>query len=194
MSQENVGIVREQFEATNRRDFARPMADWADDIEVVETREGDIRSGTYVGREAVGEFFGAWFRAFRAVHFELLEIRDGGDSVAVAARHRAQGKHSGIVMDQRVTTTASRVLDSRLSGTLTSSPAPHVAAEDRQANVAHPHRRDHRPVHGGGAGGEPARANQAARLVVSRPLRPDAVVRAERGLSRGSARRAEPRG
>jgi hypothetical protein len=67
-----------QFEATNRRDFARPMVDWADDIEVVETREGDIRSGTYAGREAVGEFFGAWFRAFRAVHFELLESETMG--------------------------------------------------------------------------------------------------------------------
>ena len=78
MSQQNIEIVREQFEATNRRDFARPMVDWADDIEVVETREGDIRSGTYAGREAVGEFLGAWFRAFRAVHFELLEIRDDG--------------------------------------------------------------------------------------------------------------------
>ena len=66
MSQENVAVVREQFEATNRREFARPMADWADDIEVVETREGDIRSGTYAGREAVGEFFGAWFRAIQA--------------------------------------------------------------------------------------------------------------------------------
>jgi len=96
MSQENVAVVREQFEAPNRRDFARPMADWADDIEVVETIEGNIRSGTYAGREAVGEFFGAWFRAFRSVHFELLEIRDGGDSVAVAARHRPQGKYSGI--------------------------------------------------------------------------------------------------
>jgi hypothetical protein len=62
MSQENLEIVREQFEATDRREFARPMADWADDIEVVETREGDIRSGTYAGREVVGEFFGAWFQ------------------------------------------------------------------------------------------------------------------------------------
>src|SRR5215207_2636265 len=97
MSQENVEIVREQFEATNRRDFARPMADWAEDIEVVyRINEGDIRSGTYSGREAVGEFFGSWFREFRRVQFELLEIRDGGDSVAVAARHRAQGKHTGI--------------------------------------------------------------------------------------------------
>jgi hypothetical protein len=35
MSQENVEIVREQFEATNRREFAVPMASWADDIELI---------------------------------------------------------------------------------------------------------------------------------------------------------------
>src|SRR5215207_532955 len=97
MSQENVGIVREQFEATNRRDFATPMAQWAEDIQVVyRTREGHIRSGTYSGREAVGEFFGSWFREFRRVRFELLEVRDAGESVAVAARHQAHGKQSGI--------------------------------------------------------------------------------------------------
>jgi ketosteroid isomerase-like protein len=94
MSQENVDIVREQFEATNRRDFARPMADWADEIEVI-ARE-DIRSGTYSGREAAGEYFGSWFRTFQAVHFDLRQIRAKGDAVAVSAHHRARGRHSGI--------------------------------------------------------------------------------------------------
>jgi ketosteroid isomerase-like protein len=95
MSQENVEIVREQFEATNRRDFARPMADWADDVEVVAV-EG-TNAGTYSGREAAGELFGDWFRAFGGgVHFDVWEIRDAGDAVAVAAHHRARGGHSGI--------------------------------------------------------------------------------------------------
>jgi ketosteroid isomerase-like protein len=97
MSRANVDIVREQFEGPNRRDFATPMSCWAEDVEVVYgIREADIRSGTYSGHEAVGEFFGSWFREFRSVHFELLEIREAGDSVAVAARHRAVGKRSGI--------------------------------------------------------------------------------------------------
>ena len=95
MSQENVELVREQFEATNRRDFARPMADWADDVELV-ALEGTI-AGTYRGREAVGGFFGDWFSAFGGgVHFDVQKIRDAGDAVAVAAHHRARGRHSGI--------------------------------------------------------------------------------------------------
>jgi ketosteroid isomerase-like protein len=90
-----VEVVREQFEATNRRDFARPMADWADDVEVVGF-EG-TNAGTYSGREAVGDFFGDWFRAFGGgVHFDVQKIRDAGDAVAVAAHHRARGRHSGI--------------------------------------------------------------------------------------------------
>jgi ketosteroid isomerase-like protein len=96
MSQQNLKIVREQFEATNRRDFARPMADWADDVELVALDSG-TNAGTYTGREAVGDFFGDWFRAFGGgVHFDVQKIRDAGDAVAVAAHHRGRGRHSGI--------------------------------------------------------------------------------------------------
>jgi ketosteroid isomerase-like protein len=95
MSQENVEIVRGQFEATNRRDFARPMEDWADDIEV-EPGPGSLIPAAS-GREAVGEFFGDWFRAFGGgVHFEVTEIRAVGDTVILEARHHAKGRSSGI--------------------------------------------------------------------------------------------------
>jgi ketosteroid isomerase-like protein len=95
MSQENVEIVREQFEATNRRDFARPMEDWADDIEVVPA-PGSLTSAAS-GREAVGEFFGDWFRAFGGgVHFEVTKIRGAGDTVVLEARHHARGRSSGV--------------------------------------------------------------------------------------------------
>ncbi len=96
MSRENVEIVREQFEAPNRRDFARPMAEWAEDIQVMSAREGDINAGTYSGREAVGEFFGGWFRAFEDIHFDVVDTRAAANSVAVAARHRAKGRQSGV--------------------------------------------------------------------------------------------------
>lgn len=104
MSQENVEMVREQFEATNRGDFAAPMADWDDDIEVtyggdagIASAAGlDLRAGTYSGRAAVGEFFGEWFRMFRPVHFDLLQVVGGDDAVAVAARHTAHGRGSGV--------------------------------------------------------------------------------------------------
>jgi ketosteroid isomerase-like protein len=94
MSQQNVEIVREQFAATNRKDFARPMADWADDVELTVV-EG-MNAGTYAGRDAVGEFFGDWFRAFGAgIHFDVQELVDARDCVAVRVHHRARGRHSG---------------------------------------------------------------------------------------------------
>jgi ketosteroid isomerase-like protein len=95
MSQENVEIVREQFEATNRRDFARPMKDWADDIEVVPLPRSFINAAS--GREGVGEFFGDWFRAFGGgVHFEVTKIRAAGDTVILQARQHARGRSSGV--------------------------------------------------------------------------------------------------
>jgi ketosteroid isomerase-like protein len=100
MSEENVEMVREQFGATNRRDFARPMEDWANDIEVIPLK-GTL--GEYAsGREAVGEFFGDWFRAFGGgVHFEVEKIEAAGDAVAVEALHRGKGKQSGIEVTSR---------------------------------------------------------------------------------------------
>src|SRR6266576_6518774 len=98
MSQENVEIVREQFEATNRGEFGRPMADWDDEIELV--AEG-LSAGTYRGRNTVGDWFGDWFRMFGGgVRFDLREIRDAGDAVAVAADHRARGSRSGIELTE----------------------------------------------------------------------------------------------
>lgn len=99
MSHENVEIVREQFEATNRGEFARPMADWADDIELV--AEDGLNAGTYIGRDTVGDWFGDWFRMFGGgVHFDLLKMRGTGDAVAVAADHRVRGSRSGIELTQ----------------------------------------------------------------------------------------------
>ena len=98
MSQQNMDIVREQFEATNRRDFARPMEDWADDVELVVIEGPQL--GTHSGRKLVGDFFGDWFRSFGGgVHFEVLDMRASGDAVAVAVRHTARGRYSGLELE-----------------------------------------------------------------------------------------------
>jgi ketosteroid isomerase-like protein len=112
VSRGNTEVVREQFEATNRSDFAAPMADWDGDIELV-VEPGAVgghggpstlalTAGRYAGREAVGEYFGDWFRTFRPVHFELVKMRAAGDAVAVAAFHRARGRQSGIELSDHV--------------------------------------------------------------------------------------------
>jgi ketosteroid isomerase-like protein len=98
-----VGVVREQFAATNERDFERAMSLYADDVVLV-VEEGFLNTGTFEGRRAVGEWFGDWFRAFGTDYrFEIRDARDlGGGLVFLAASYGAHGRASGAeVHDQR---------------------------------------------------------------------------------------------
>ena len=102
MSTENVRIVRDLFEATNRRDFPAVMARYAPDIELL-VGSGYPTAGTYRGSDAVGRFFADWLRTFDAgFHFELTEVAEGHDAIAVVARHRATGARSGITLDAKM--------------------------------------------------------------------------------------------
>jgi ketosteroid isomerase-like protein len=96
MSQENTEVVRAYFETVNDGDFARAMHYYADDVELVATDEVFLEAGTFTGRDAVGLWFGNWFRAFqRGYRFDLDEIREVGEAVFVLAHHRGRGKTSG---------------------------------------------------------------------------------------------------
>jgi ketosteroid isomerase-like protein len=96
MSQENVEIVREYFETVNDGDFARAMRYYADDVELVAPDEVFLEAGTFTGKDAVGLWFGNWFRAFqRGYRFDLDEIREVGEAVFVLAHHQGRGKSSG---------------------------------------------------------------------------------------------------
>jgi uncharacterized protein len=96
MSQKNVEVVRDQFEATNKGDFARAMTHYADDVSLV-VHGGFLEVGAFEGREEVGRWFGDWFRSFkRGYHFDLEETTDLGDAVLVVASHGGQGRASGV--------------------------------------------------------------------------------------------------
>ena len=99
MPQEDIDVVRDQFAATNERDFERVMAYYAEDVVmVVPRREGLQNPGTYEGKEAVGEWFGDWFRAFAADYrFEVTEAEDLGNGVVyLFAEHHGRGRLSGV--------------------------------------------------------------------------------------------------
>jgi ketosteroid isomerase-like protein len=64
MSQENVEVIRDQYAATNQRDFERVMSHYDEDVELV-FNVPDIRAGTFTGREATGRWFGDWLPQFR---------------------------------------------------------------------------------------------------------------------------------
>jgi ketosteroid isomerase-like protein len=96
MSRENVDVVLDQFAATNERDFPRAMSHYAEDVELVVHPDAFLQRGTFTGRDAVGEWFGDWFRTFEpGYHFEIEEARDLGDVVFLNASHRGHGRTSG---------------------------------------------------------------------------------------------------
>jgi ketosteroid isomerase-like protein len=97
MSQENIGVVRDQYAATNERDFARAMAHYDADVELV-VSPGYIDPGEYKGRDAVGAWFGDWFTSFdRDARFDVNEMTELDDStVLLVADHHARGRSSGV--------------------------------------------------------------------------------------------------
>jgi ketosteroid isomerase-like protein len=96
VSEADIAVIREQFEAVNRRDFARAMELYADDVVLV-VQSGFLNAGTFEGKEAVGEWFGDWFRAFASDYrFEVDQAQDlGAGLVYLHARYSGSGRTSG---------------------------------------------------------------------------------------------------
>ena len=98
MSDEATEVVLEQFAAVNERDFQRAMDLYADDVVLlVPASEAVTNPGVYEGKEAVGEWFGDWFRTFAADYrFEIREARKlDGDLIFLLATHWGRGRLSG---------------------------------------------------------------------------------------------------
>jgi ketosteroid isomerase-like protein len=98
VSEADIEVIRDQYAATNRRDFPRVMDMYADDVILrVPQVEGVPNPGTYEGKEAVGEWFGDWFRTFEPGYsFEIQEIRELEEGlVFMFATHGGRGRMSG---------------------------------------------------------------------------------------------------
>jgi ketosteroid isomerase-like protein len=93
-------VVRDQFVATNERDFARAMSIYAADVVLVVGEGWGITAGRFEGKTAVGEWFGDWFRQFADdYHFEIIEARElGGGVVFLDAKHGGSGRASGVAI------------------------------------------------------------------------------------------------
>jgi ketosteroid isomerase-like protein len=103
VSQDPADVIRSQFAATNARDFQRAMDLYADDVVLI-VEEGFLNTGVFEGKEAVGEWFGDWFRAFgQDYHFDVEELRDlGGGVCYLFASYGGSGRTSGAeVTDSR---------------------------------------------------------------------------------------------
>lgn len=102
MTAHPVEVIRDQYAATNERDFERAMTFYADDVVLV-VEEGFLNTGTFEGKEAVGEWFGDWFRAFgsdyRFTIGEIRELRPG--LVFLIATYGGTGRASGAEVSDR---------------------------------------------------------------------------------------------
>lgn len=94
---QNVEIVVNQFEAVNSRDFAAAMDAYAEDVVlIVHDQLGEMVGRAATGKQAVGDWFGDWFRQFAPDYrFEIEQARGAGDRVFLVASHRGHGRASG---------------------------------------------------------------------------------------------------
>jgi ketosteroid isomerase-like protein len=92
----DVEVVREQFEATNGRDFPRAMDLYTEDVVLVVDSDAFLNWGTFEGREAVGRWFADWLTTYEhGYHFDIEEARDLGGVVLLVASHHGRGRISG---------------------------------------------------------------------------------------------------
>jgi ketosteroid isomerase-like protein len=89
-------VVRDQYAATNERDFTRAMAHYDVDVELV-VPPGFLEPGEFKGRDAVGSWFGGWFSSFdRDGRFDVKEMTElDGGAVLLVADYHARGRVSG---------------------------------------------------------------------------------------------------
>ena len=100
MSDADVQVVRDQFQAVNDTDWGRAMDLYADDAVLVVHPSFSFETGTFEGKQAVGEWFGQWFRMFEpGFHFDIDEAREIGDAVFIHAGLSGVGRSSGVPVE-----------------------------------------------------------------------------------------------
>src|SRR5205809_5279449 len=100
--QENLRIVREHFENTNARRFEAAMQTYDPSVVLVVSEDVAVDPGVYRGADAVGEWFGSWFRTFAPNYrLDVAELIPAGDAVVAAVDHRAVGRRSGVEVTTR---------------------------------------------------------------------------------------------
>ena len=96
MSQENVEIVREAWDAYSRGDYDR-VGEFHDPHIVVVTLE----DGVVYGNDAVLANYKRWNEAWEGADTTLEEVIGRGDRVFLMVRFQGRGRASGIEIDNR---------------------------------------------------------------------------------------------
>ena len=103
MSEENLEVVRQVYEAATRRDTATSLTLYDPEVELdasalgVEGRGGD----TFRGHEGLRSLFGEWHESWGEIEYDYEELIDAGDQVISVATRHARGRASGVEVEQR---------------------------------------------------------------------------------------------
>ena len=102
MSEENLEIVREVYEAAARRDTATIFTLYDPEVELdasalgVDGRGGDI----FRGHEGLRSLFGEWHESWGEIEYDYEELIDAGDRVISVVTRHARGRASGVEVEQ----------------------------------------------------------------------------------------------
>ena len=95
MSQQNVDLVLESYDAFNRRDLDAYLALIDPEVELT-PRIMELEGGSYYrGHDGVREWWRTLFAVFPDFSSEIVEVRDLGDSLIIAVRVRGHGVEGG---------------------------------------------------------------------------------------------------
>jgi ketosteroid isomerase-like protein len=101
MSQENVEVVRQMFDAWNRGDFD---AAWAlcDSQFVIDRSRSIMDSRIYSGTKEVEQFWSDWRNAWAATRWEIDDYVDAGEDVVILGRFYGRGAESGAAVEANI--------------------------------------------------------------------------------------------
>jgi ketosteroid isomerase-like protein len=94
MSQENVELASQAFDAINRRDLDALLALIDDDVEIV-TRIAAMEGGLH-GHDGMRRWWENMFTAFPDYYFEVVDVRDLGDVTLASLRALGHGAGSDV--------------------------------------------------------------------------------------------------
>ena len=101
MSQENVEVVRQSYEAFNSRDLALIGNLLHPDFELNLSNSMGFDRGNYFGERGLGLFFQSYWDAFESISIEVEELIGTGDAIVAIIRARGRGTGSGVEVDAR---------------------------------------------------------------------------------------------
>ena len=98
MSQENVEVVRQMYDAYSRGDNEAALAAFDPEVEM----DASVRpeGGVYRGRQGIAEALRTWSGTWEDFKIKVEEMIDAGERVLVAEHQTGRGKGSGIPLDE----------------------------------------------------------------------------------------------